>query len=80
MRVSKIVKNNLDMDSKSYTDLSPKMKEAVSDVFKLIKREQNNVIETFENAVTKVSEFHSINITEINKYFDNELIEQLGEK
>ena len=67
MRVSKIVKNNLDMDSKSYTDLSPKMKEAVSDVFKLIKREQNNVVETFENAVTKVSEFHNINIEEINK-------------
>jgi hypothetical protein len=78
MRVSKIVKNNLDMDSKSYTDLSPKMKEAVSDVFKLIKREQNNVVETFENAVTKVSEFHSINIEEINKYFDNELNEQLS--
>mgnify|MGYP001237880692 FL=1 len=78
MRVSKIVKNNLDMDSKSYTDLSPKMKEAVSDVFKLIKREQNNVVETFENAVTKVSEFHNINIEEINKYFDNELNEQLS--
>tara|TARA_B110000238_G_C16120665_1_gene436989 strand:+ start:1059 stop:1292 length:234 start_codon:yes stop_codon:yes gene_type:complete len=76
--VSKIVKNNLDMDSKSYTDLSPKMKEAVSDVFKLIKREQNNVVETFENAVTKVSEFHNINIEEINKYFDNELNEQLS--
>ena len=80
MRVSKIVKNNLDMDSKSYTDLSPKMKEAVSDVFKLIKREQNNVVETFENAVTKVSEFHNINIEEINKYFDKETLEQLGEK
>jgi hypothetical protein len=66
------------MDSKSYTDLSPKMKEAVSDVFKLIKREQNNVVETFENAVTKVSEFHNINIEEINKYFDNELNEQLS--
>jgi hypothetical protein len=78
MRVSKIVKNNLDMDSKSYTDLSPKMKEAVSDIFKLIKREQNNVVETFENAVTKVSEFHNINIEEINKYFDNELNEQLS--
>jgi hypothetical protein len=78
MRVSKIVKNNLDMDSKSYTDLSPKMKEAVSDVFKLIKREQNNVVETFENAVTKVAEFHNINIEEINKYFDNELNEQLS--
>lgn len=78
MRVSKIVKNNLDMDSKSYTDLSPKMKEAVSDVFKLIKREQNSVVETFENAVTKVSEFHNINIEEINKYFDNELNEQLS--
>ena len=78
MRVSKIVKNNLDMDSKSYTDLSPKMKEAVSDVFKLIKKEKNNVVETFENAVTKVSEFHNINIEEINKYFDNELNEQLS--
>ena len=80
MRVSKIVKNNLDMDSKSYTDLSPKMKEAVSDVFKLIKREQNSVVETFENAVTKVAEFHNINIEEINKYFDKETLEQLGEK
>ena len=36
MLVSKLVKENLELDSQSYKELSPKMKEAVSDVFKLV--------------------------------------------
>ena len=80
MQVSKIVNSNLNIESKSYKDLSPKMKEAVGDVFKLIEKEQNTVIKRFEDAVNKIADFHNINLKEFNEYFDKEIVEQLGEK
>jgi len=80
MLVSRIVKENLQIDSRSFRDLSPKMKEAVSDVFKLIEKEQGNVIKRFENAVNKIAEFHNINVEQLDEYFDKEILEQLGEK
>jgi hypothetical protein len=55
------------------------MKEAVNDVMKLIKNE-GNLIFNFENAVKNVCEFHNVDKDDIEEYFDNEIIEQLGEK
>jgi len=80
MQVSRIVKENLQIDSQSYKDLSPLMKEAVSDVFKLIEKETGDMITKFENAVDKVAEFHNINVEQFDEYFDKEILEQLGEK
>jgi len=51
MQVSQIVKKNLEIDSQSFKDLSPLMKEAVSDVFKLIEKETRDIITRFENSV-----------------------------
>ena len=79
MQVSQIVKENLTIDSQSYKDLSPVMKEAVSDVFKLIEKSTGDIIKNFEGAVDKVSQHHNVNIIELNNYFDNEVKEQLGE-
>ena len=79
MQVSQIVKENLTIDSQSYKDLSPVMKEAVSDVFKLIKKSTGDIIKEFEGACDKVSQYHNINIIELNNYFDKEVKEQLGE-
>ncbi len=79
-QVSKLVKDKNLIDSKSFNELSPLMKEAISDVFKLIEKETGSIIEKFENSVEKVSEFHNVNIKKIYDYFDNEVIEQLGEK
>ena len=79
MQVSQIVKNNLTIVSKSYSDLSPIMKEAVSDVFKLIEKSTGDIIKEFEGACDKVSQYHNINIIELNNYFDKEVKEQLGE-
>jgi len=56
------------------------MKEAMSDVFTLIEKETGNIIEKFENAVTKVAEFHNINVEKFYEYIDKEVLEQLGEK
>ena len=80
MLVSRIVKENLEISSQSYKDLSPLMKEAVSDVFKLIEKETGDIIAKFENAVDKVAEFHNINVEQFDEYFDKEILEQLGEK
>jgi hypothetical protein len=80
MQVSQIVKKNLEIDSQSFKDLSPLMKEAVSDVFKLIEKETGDIITRFENSVNKVAEFHNINSEKFNDYFDKEILEQLGEK
>jgi hypothetical protein len=80
MQVSQIVKKNLTIDSNSYKDLSPIMKEAVSDVFKLIEKSTGDIIKNFEGAVDKVSQYHNINIIELNNYFDNEVKEQLEGK
>jgi len=56
------------------------MREAVSDVFKLIEKSTGDIIKNFEGAVDKVSQHHKINIIELNNYFDKEIKEQLEGK
>jgi len=80
MLISRMIKENHLIDSKSYNELSPIMKEAVNDVFKVIEKETDSIINRFENAVAKVAEFHNINVEKLNEYFDKEILEQLGEK
>jgi TRAP-type C4-dicarboxylate transport system substrate-binding protein len=80
MLVSQIVKENFITDSQSYKDLSPIMKEAVNDIFKVIEKEQGNIITKLENAIAKIAKFHNVDIEKINEYFDKEILEQLGEK
>ena len=76
---SKIVEDSKYLDSKSYGDLSPKIKLAVQDTFNLIERTSGDIISKFENSVDKVAEARKINKEELYQYFDKELREQLGE-
>ena len=76
---SKVVEDSKYLDSKSYGDLSPKLKLAVQDTFNLIERTSGDIISKFENSVNKVSEARKINKKELYQYFDNEIEEQLGE-
>ena len=80
MLVSQIAKENFITDSQSYKELSPIMKESVNDIFKVIEKEQGNIITKLENAIDKISKFHNVDIEKINEYFDKEILEQLGEK
>ena len=79
MKLSQLAQSNQTFNSNAYKNLSPVMKEAVTDVMKLIEN-QGNLIFNFENAIKKVCEFHNVDKDDIEEYFDNELIEQLGEK
>jgi len=67
-------------NSKAYKDLTPVMKEAINDVYKLIEKESGYIVTKFDRAIEKVAEFHNINRKTIEEYFDRELEEQLGEK
>jgi len=67
-------------NSKAYKDLSPVMKEAINDVFKLVEKESGYIVTKFERAMEQVAEFHNISKKSIEEYFDRELEEQLGEK
>jgi len=80
MLVSKVIKENRVIDSKSFNELPPLMKEAMCDVFTLIEKETGSIIEKFDNAITKVAEFHNINAEKFYEYIDKEVLEQLGEK
>jgi len=74
-KVSNIINQN-DFNSVTYSKLSPLYKEAVNDVFKIIKNE-GNIIVNFENAVNKIAEFHNVDKTKLYEYFDKEVDEQL---
>ena len=75
--------NNLKTDtfnSKAYKELTPVMKEAISDIYKIIEKESGYIVTKFDRAIEKVAKFHNINRKTIEEYFDRELEEQLGEK
>ena len=80
MLISRIVKENLEIESKAFSELSPKMIDAVSDVFKIVEKSTGDIIKRFEGACDKVSQHYNINVIELNDYFDKEVIEHLGEK
>lgn len=77
-RISNIVKENRFMDSKSYNDLSPKMKEAIKEIYRLIENEQKDILTKFDGAIEKVTASYNIKKEDIHKYFDKEIKEQIG--
>ena len=79
LKLSNIVERELYIDSDSFKSLSPKMKDAVKDIYERIQKETGDIIKVFEGAVDKAAEFHNINTNILHDYFDKELEEQLGE-
>ena len=79
LKPSNIVERDLYVDSDSFKSLSPKVKDAVKDVYEKIQKETGDIIKVFEGAVDKAAEFHNINTKILYDYFDKELEEQLGE-
>ena len=79
LKFSNIVERDLYIDSDSFKSLSPKMKDAVREVFESIKDNTDDIIKSFEGAVDKVAEKYNINTKLFDDYFDKELEEQLGE-
>jgi len=77
-KVSSLVKETRVIDSKSYNELSPVMKEAVKNIINNIDSEQKDIIKSFEGSVEKVSKSFNINQKDLYRYFEKEVNEQLG--
>ena len=66
------------MDSKSYNELSPKMKKAIKELYRLIESEQKDILTRFDGAIEKITASYNIKKEDIEKYFDKEINEQLN--
>jgi TRAP-type C4-dicarboxylate transport system substrate-binding protein len=77
-RISNIVRETRVMDSKSYNELTPKIKEAVKEIYKIIENEQTDILKKFEGAVEKVVASYNIKKEDLDNYFDKEVNEQLN--
>ena len=66
------------MNSKSYNELTPKIKEAVKEIYKIIENEQTDILKKFEGAVEKVIASYNIKKEDLDNYFNKEVNEQLN--
>jgi len=77
-RISNILKETNLLDSKSYKELTPVMKEAIKEIYRLIETEQTDVLKRFDKAIEKVVASRNIKKEDIEKYFNKEIKEQIG--
>ena len=77
-KVSNILRETNLLDSKSYKELTPVMKEAIKEIYRLIETEQTDVLTRFDKAIEKVVASRNIKREDIEKYFDKEINEQIG--
>ena len=59
---------------KEYNNLSPKMKAAVDDVYRMIDKTSDPLIGKVEGIISQVAKKHGINVSSIERYSDNETI------
>ena len=57
-----------------YNKLSPKMRNAINDIYSMINRTTGPVVSKIEGIIRAVSKKHGVSVYDIEDYFDNELI------
>ena len=60
--------------SKEYKKLSPKMKEAVDDIFAKMDAKPSDFLNTFEKTIKEVSKKFKVPEKELMKYFEREML------
>ena len=57
-----------------YNKLSPKMRDAINDVYSMINKASDPLVSKIEGIIRVVSTRHGVSTYDIEDYFDNELI------
>ena len=60
--------------SKEYKKLSPKMKEAVDDVFARMDAKPSDFLNTFEKTIKEISKKHKVPEKQLVGYFEKEML------
>ena len=60
--------------SKEYRKLSPKMRDAVDDIFKKMDAKPSDFLNTFDKTITATSKKYRVPEKELMKYFEREML------
>ena len=60
--------------SKEYKKLSPKMKDAVDDIFKKMDSKPQDFLNTFEKTIQQISKKYRVSEKELMGYFEKEML------
>ena len=60
--------------SKEYKKLSPKMKDAVDDIFKKMDSKPQDFLNTFEKTIKQISKKYGVREKELMGYFEKEML------
>ena len=61
-------------NSKEYKKLSPKMKDAVDDIFKKMDSKPSDFLNTFEKTIKQISKRYRVSEKELMGYFEKEML------
>ena len=71
---STVVERDEHKKSKQYTRLSPKMKDAVDDLFKKMDSKPSDFLNSFEKNIKEVSKKFKVSEKELMNYFEKEIL------
>ena len=71
---STVVEKDEHKKSKEYKKLSPKMKDAVDEIFKKMDAKPSDFLNTFEKTMREVSKKFKVPEKELMKYFEKEML------
>ena len=60
--------------SKEYKKLTPKMKSAVDEIFKVMDAKPNDFLNTFDKTITAISKRYRVREKELISYFEKEML------
>ena len=60
--------------TKEYRKLSPKMKQAVDDIFKKMDAKPSDFLNTFEKTIKQASKKHRVREKDLMQYFEREVL------
>ena len=69
-----VVEKDEHKKTKEYKKLSPKMRNAVDDIFKKMDTKPSDFLNTFDKTIKQVSRKHKVPDKEIMSYFEKELL------
>ena len=69
-RVSQLI--NKPVNTTAYNDLPPLHKEVVADFFKVVEKEEGNIIDRVETAIDSVSITHNVSTDVVYNYINKE--------
>ena len=71
---STVVEKDEHRKSKQFKKLSPKMRNAVDDIFKIMDSKPSDFLNSFEKSIKEVSKKYKVSEKELLNYFEKEML------